>query len=168
MRKEDLKTGMLVQLRNGEVKAIIGDYYYAYKSYNNLSWFRDDLTNKDINDYDIIRVSSVITGYDLKPENWTEETLNNNLLWEREEVPEYVEIILENTFFNKKDIHKVKESVHESYKLYTHEENDYWFLNKTFCKPSTKEAYEAQFKENVLTIEEIEKLTGLKNIKIKK
>ncbi len=91
MIKADLKTGMLVQTRNGNIYIVINDIMtsktdrWDYISYYNYAL----LNNKGYNDLDIIKVSKQLTGNLLMPENWTEEILNDNLLWERKEVPEY-------------------------------------------------------------------------------
>lgn len=106
--KEDLKTGMLVQLRDGGINLVINDYLISKEDWGDLRcWDSLDFRSNGTNSHnDIVKVSNVLKSWSLQYEYWTKETLNNNLLWEREE------------------------------------------------------------EENVLTMEQIEKLTGLKNIKI--
>ncbi|MCP5063315.1 MAG: hypothetical protein GY936_12745, partial [Ignavibacteriae bacterium] len=95
MKKSDLKTGMLVELRNKKVLMVLnlmliradGDYYP-------LSYYNDDLTfyKKESEGYlDIINVSNIQNGAASTTKNWTLESITNNLLWQREE-KEMIEI----------------------------------------------------------------------------
>ena len=86
MKKADLKTGMLVQYRNGKVGMVINNFILTdgYIEIGNIEY---DLRHERLKEYDIMKVSNVLTYYKLMPSYWTEETLNNNLLWEREEKP---------------------------------------------------------------------------------
>ena len=85
MKKQDLKTGMLVQFRDGEVYMFINDILVRDGGWMSLDNFEKDLNYVYNDEFDIMKVSKVLVGYSLIPENWNEERLNNNLLWEREE-----------------------------------------------------------------------------------
>ena len=86
MKKQDLKTGMLVQVRNGDVYMVINDILVRDGAWQPLGFLDNDLKCIDNQDeFDIVKVSKVLDGYLLMPTNWNEERLNNNLLWEREE-----------------------------------------------------------------------------------
>ena len=86
MKKQDLKTGMLVQVRNGHVYMVINDTLVRDVKFISL-----DNINNDLNymyhdgEWDIMKVSKVLDSYYLMPKCWNEEKLNKNLLWEREE-----------------------------------------------------------------------------------
>ncbi|MCP5005460.1 MAG: hypothetical protein GY941_16210 [Planctomycetes bacterium] len=95
MKKSDLKSGMLVELRNKKVLMVLnlmliradGDYYP-------LSYYNDDLTfyKKEAEGYlDIINVSNIQNGAASTTKNWTFESITNDLLWQREE-KEMIEI----------------------------------------------------------------------------
>lgn len=87
--KQDLKTGMLVQYRNGEVRMVINKYLVGENGFCTISGFNNDLTdNNPI--FNIMYVSNVLEDYELKPEHWTKETLMNNLLWSREEEKTFI------------------------------------------------------------------------------
>lgn len=89
MKKEDLKTGMLVQLRIGWVQIVISDSLVGADSgYDELDNYNKDLTHKSLRELDIMKISKVLVNKDLKPNNWMEETLNNNLLWQRKSFEE--------------------------------------------------------------------------------
>ena len=83
--KQDLKTGMLVQFRDGDVYMFINDTFVSDEGWLSLDGFDKDLNYAYDDEYDIMKVSKVFEGYLLMPKNWNEKTLNNNLLWEREE-----------------------------------------------------------------------------------
>jgi len=88
MKKQGLKTGMLLQFRNGEVYMVINDTLVSsFGEWTSLGYFDEDLNCNSMYDdkRDIMKVSKVIYRSDLMPYYWNEETLNNNLLWEREE-----------------------------------------------------------------------------------
>lgn len=175
MKKEDLKTGMLALTGCGTIKMIINSVLVSNSSHQTINNnYNNDLTHDDFESLSINKVSKVLQGHLLRPENWTLETLNANLLWERQEVPKYVELLYSVAGFVKGDIAKVVRKEHDDYIVNV--------PNRTsisiFCpdvhysncdvKTSTREAYEAQFKVNEMTIEELEQLTGLTNLKIKK
>jgi hypothetical protein len=173
-RKEDLKTGMLAQCRNGRVYMVINEMLVSENGHNSISDWNEDLTDAYNlgNGWDIVKVSKTLTSYNLKINRWTIKTLNANLLWERKDIPEYVEV--KHTDYSKDynigDVCIVARS--NGHKLYLidtsglYPDGIYFRLDEV--KPSTKEAYEAQFIVNEMTIEQLEKLTGLTNIKIKK
>jgi hypothetical protein len=173
MKKEDLKTGMLCQLANGDVTLFVNDtFIFAKKNTHlDLEFYNNDL-KRDDSKYNIVKISNSLSGYLLRHTYWTLETLNANLLWERQEVPEYVEVLSDSVPCGGcviGGIYKV-ESSNELGNLYLTDHSNIggWYFTKNELKPSTKEAYEAQFKVNEMTIEELEKLTGLTNLKIKK
>ena len=85
MKKQDLKTGMLVQVRNGNVYMLINDTFASNEGWMSLYSFDKDLNDREHNELDIMKVSIVLEDYFLMPKYWNEKTLNNNLLWEREE-----------------------------------------------------------------------------------
>ena len=86
MKKQDLKTGMLVQFRNGEVYMLINDALVRDGGWNSLYSFDNDLNDiYSFDKFDIVKVSKVLQHNYLMPRYWNEKTLNNNLLWEREE-----------------------------------------------------------------------------------
>ena len=92
MTKSDLKTGMLIECRNGDVYLIVGEFVIS----NNNQWFElwsheEDLTYID-HDFDIVRVSEVLEEKELAPKYWTKETITNNLLWERPTIKETIKI----------------------------------------------------------------------------
>lgn len=89
MEKEDLKTGMLVQFRNGNIYMVINDYFININGWMPTKKYKGNLTFNGNSEYDIIKVSDMLIQHDLKPEYWTEETINNNILWYRKkEIPE--------------------------------------------------------------------------------
>ncbi len=86
MKKQDLKSGMLVQFRDGNVFMLINDALVS-----DGGWMSLGNIDKDLNyichddEWDIMKVSKVLNGHYLIPTHWNEKTLNKNLLWEREE-----------------------------------------------------------------------------------
>jgi hypothetical protein len=102
MKKSDLKTGMLLECRNGITYLVINDYAINKNQYFDLKSQEYDLT--DSNPYfDIMRVSKVLTGADLIPEYWTREVIMENLLWERKPI-ETIKIAGQE--FNKQEVEK--------------------------------------------------------------
>ena len=86
MKKQDLKTGMLVQFRNGEVYMLINDTLVRDVKFLSLNDINNDLSHISHDDeWDIMKVSKVLNCHSLIPKYWDERRLNNNLLWEREE-----------------------------------------------------------------------------------
>ena len=91
MTKQDLKTGMLVQTRDKEIGLIVEEVLlFSRETKNEFEWinlqnYRDNLcmqTNHSEFDFDIIKVTKVLTGYALC--HWTEEVIDKHLLWSRE------------------------------------------------------------------------------------
>ena len=111
MRKEDLKTGMRVELRNGFVgMVVIGNQFND--TINGESWARKlDYYNNDMSiiacesyntpDFDIV---AVYTGYNY--DRMMNLKHNGELLWERNEVKEYTMAELEEKLGEKIKIKK--------------------------------------------------------------
>ncbi len=90
MKKSDLKTGMLVELRDNDgenIHLVINSRLVGVSSYDNVQDYNNNLTHPAFNDLDIIKVSKVLEGSDLHCDKWTKETLENNLLWSRQDEP---------------------------------------------------------------------------------
>ena len=92
MTKSDLKTGMLVQTRDGDIGLVIKklDVIIFKSTYMNISDYGEDLYEEDplvfgVNDADILKVSDQLFREYLTVEYWDEGTINSNLLWERKE-----------------------------------------------------------------------------------
>ena len=87
MTKSDLKTGMLVQTRDGDIGLVIKklDVIIFKSDYMNISDYRDDLFAINGFEGDILKVSEQLFNGDLRVEDWDEGTINSNLLWERKE-----------------------------------------------------------------------------------
>lgn len=81
--KSDLKTGMLVQYRDGGVRMVVNDVLLKYDLFMRVSNYKEDLLCKDDESFDIMKVSKVLSNQNLIPQNWTEKVLNKNLLWQR-------------------------------------------------------------------------------------
>lgn len=80
-----------------------------------------------------------------------------------EEVEEYVEIVESNPYFNVGSTYRVLGiGGGNDFKLQTHSGDDYWYIDSHKTKPSTKEAYEAQFKVKKVTMTELEEVFGCK------
>lgn len=89
MTKSELKTGMLVQTRDGDIGLVIKklDVIIFKTTYMNISDCEEDLvfTNDNDDDADILKVSDQLFNGDLTVDSWDEGTINSNLLWERKE-----------------------------------------------------------------------------------
>jgi len=84
MKKSDLKTGMLVQYKNGKVRMVINDTLIGSDNYmQEIKSYNDDLTMNNHHRLCIKKVSEVLEAMQSAPKHWTEKTLNENLLWER-------------------------------------------------------------------------------------
>ena len=83
MKKSDLKTGMLVQYRKGDVGIVINNFIIEDDTWLNLNCFNDDLTSISYKKHDILKVSDIQKSFDLIPHHWTNIKLNENILWER-------------------------------------------------------------------------------------
>jgi hypothetical protein len=88
MTKSDLKTGMLVQTRDGDIGLVIKklDIIIFKRDYMNISDYKEDLSI-DTSSAQILKISEQLCNDDLTVYNWTEETVDNCLLWERKEQP---------------------------------------------------------------------------------
>lgn len=84
MEKSDLKTGMLVQTRQGDVFMYINCSCVSQCSFYEPD-LKSNLTDCDGKQYDFMKISNILIEDDLSPDKWTEETLENNILWERKE-----------------------------------------------------------------------------------
>ena len=83
MKKQDLKTFMLVQLKNGRVGIIVDGYIIFKKDVVRLSsYYNDDLTSVSNTDNDIIKVSESLKAT-MSPNNWTKEVVIYYLLLEQ-------------------------------------------------------------------------------------
>lgn len=86
MEKKDLKTGMLVQVRKGLIGLIVNDtILYSTGVYDCLINYNNNLTVDNRGKSDIIKVTKVLDGSQIRLGNWTEEMVNANLLWQRKE-----------------------------------------------------------------------------------
>lgn len=84
MKKNELKSGMVVEYRDGIKRLIIGDKLIGDDGHSSLSNFNDDLKHILYSDLDIIKV------YKYKYTSIFSELLkddNLNLIWERKEKP---------------------------------------------------------------------------------
>lgn len=81
--KADLKTGMLVQNDEGAVYLLINNTFVGVCVWDDLCNYDSVLKNSVASSLDIVKVSNILKDRFLKPNNWTEETLNKNLLWEK-------------------------------------------------------------------------------------
>ena len=86
MKKKDLKDWMLVQTRDFGIFMHVGGELFNQTNWNDLVDYHDDLDiDTDLDEgFDIVKVSRVLESGLRPPYNWTEETLDANLLWERE------------------------------------------------------------------------------------
>ena len=89
MKKSDLKSGMLVRLRNREIRILIDDYLIhkeerpiCTKKYTDDLLFNDS-REEDFAQYDIMGATKVLGGYLLTPSCWHEQVYHNYLNWER-------------------------------------------------------------------------------------
>ena len=98
MKKADLKTGMLVEYRIGVVGLVINDVVSLgdNSSYMPLSELNCDLMDSSNSNYDLIKVSTILSGHELgNSDNWTKKTLNENILWKLQEVEYTMEELTE-------------------------------------------------------------------------
>lgn len=171
MEKKDLKTGMQVEFENGERRLILLDTEKGdvvsnvdatidsfgrrrLTNYYGLNNWNDDLTKVIEHDplTDIVKVYGMY----------------GNIIWERKEVPEYVELLVDNYGYKNGDIAKVVEERSSSYVVFApNRVSDSCFTPNVryltlYTKPSTKEAYDAQHKAKKMTIKEIQSELGYK------
>ena len=97
MKKEELKSGMLVQVRNDNVFIVIGDNLVTMDGYLKLYDYAEDLRidywyGTESTAWDIMKVSNVLSGSNLRFKCYNKHTLNANLLWTRPGV-ETIEIL---------------------------------------------------------------------------
>lgn len=96
MNKKDLKSGMLVQTREGAIYMIIGDSLVRKTGYLSLTFINDDLTSKSTRDFDIIKVTHKLTHAYKSPKKWTQETVDAYLNWEVKELFKQGDIVISN------------------------------------------------------------------------
>lgn len=87
--KEDLRTGDIVKYRNGDVGIVfteIGSILFRDDSYEELDYFKDDLTAPDFPHYDIVAVRRPTKTYDCRFRAFDKEL--GTLVYEREETVE--------------------------------------------------------------------------------
>ena len=82
MKTKDLKNGMKIRLKNGEHFIVIDDNFVNFRYYIPISFYNENLRNKNNEEYDVQRIYKVIN----KPYIGNEE-----LLWERVEKSIYKE-----------------------------------------------------------------------------
>lgn len=103
MTKNDLKDGMIVELRKGEKRLVLYTKLLGLNCYDNISSYTEDLKHKNYNDYDIVKI------YKGQAYRINEIFKNVSLIWEREEKSES-EIKLEKI---QEQIEKLNKSVEE-------------------------------------------------------
>ena len=80
MKKSDLKTGMLIKFENGDIGLLVNEIIiYSNGEFDFL---------RDLSISEVSKVTKVLNNYSLNIENWTEETINENILFNYEEVNE--------------------------------------------------------------------------------
>jgi hypothetical protein len=92
MKKQDLKSGMLVEMSNYKIGLVINkSILFSANQCELFSDFDDDLVYRSIDDFFVTKVSKQLNGDDIRQYKRTLETIENNLLWQR---PEPKEIVL--------------------------------------------------------------------------
>jgi hypothetical protein len=92
MKKQDLKSGMLVAMSNHKIGLIINEsILFSANQCELFSDFDDDLVHKTMDTFFIVKISKQLNGDDIRQYKRTLETIENNLLWQR---PEQKEIVL--------------------------------------------------------------------------
>ena len=104
MTKNDLKDGMIVELRNGDKRLVLNGGLADYYSYNSLELYTDDLKFTG-SSHDIMKIYSS----KLSCLNDILNIKNHDLIWERKDKSEY-EINLEKI---QNQIEKLNKSVEE-------------------------------------------------------
>ncbi|MEN8123381.1 MAG: hypothetical protein ABFS35_23790 [Bacteroidota bacterium] len=84
MDKLQLKTGMLIKFRRGDIFMVINNMLVAKDKHNPIDDYNLDMIHRRYNNLDIVAVSHVLEDCLLRPQNWTEEVLKKNLLWTEE------------------------------------------------------------------------------------
>ena len=83
MKKNELKTGMVVELHNGDKRLVFDDNLFGNNGFDRLSNYNDDLKDESVRDFDIMKV------YNYKSLVKFSELLNYDnleLIWERKEI----------------------------------------------------------------------------------
>ena len=102
MKKSDLKTGMVVELRNENKYLVMNDSILNLDGWDKMSNYEDDLTSRAFDSLDILKV------YETSGGSFKNMFLNSNLtlIWEREEntpVDKLSELFRNNCIENKND-----------------------------------------------------------------
>ena len=102
MKKSDLKTGMVVELRNKKKYLVINDSMSNLDGWDKMSNYEDDLTSRAFDSLDILKV------YETSGGSFKSMFLNSNLtlIWEREEntaIDKLSELFRNNCIENKND-----------------------------------------------------------------
>ena len=82
MTKNDLKDGMVVELRKGDKRLVLYTKLLSLNCYDNISSYTEDLKHKKYNDYDIVKI------YKGQAYRIDEIFKNVSLIWERKEKSE--------------------------------------------------------------------------------
>ena len=82
MKLSKLKSGMLVQMREGVVFMNIKGTLVSRGQHQGIKNYNSDLTHPTYRSMDIVKVSEVLSENLLRPEEWTIENLDNFLQWE--------------------------------------------------------------------------------------
>lgn len=84
MEAPKLKSGMLIQYRDGKFAVVIGDSLVGKDEYLRINQLTSDLKHGGYGNHcDIMKVSTVLSGCNLITESWSEGLIGGNLLWER-------------------------------------------------------------------------------------
>ena len=102
MKKSDLKTGMVVELRNKNKYLVMNDSILNLDGWDKMSNYEDDLTSRAFDSLDILKV------YETSGGSFKSMFLNSNLtlIWEREEntaIDKLSELFRNNCIENKND-----------------------------------------------------------------
>ena len=100
MKKSDLKTGMVVELRNEDKYLVVNDSILNLDGWDKMSNYENDLTSRAFDSLDILKV------YETSGGSFKNMFLNSNLtlIWEREEntpVDKLSELFRNNCIENK-------------------------------------------------------------------
>ena len=100
MKKSDLKTGMVVELRNEDKYLVMNDSILNLDGWDKMSNYENDLTSRAFDSLDILKV------YETSGGSFKNMFLNSNLtlIWEREEntpVDKLSELFRNNCIENK-------------------------------------------------------------------
>lgn len=92
MELKDLKTGMVVKLRNGDYCMVIGDYLIDNDSWVSLGEYNNNLTHCDLSCIDIIEVYKQRTNGNLMPKNWFKYIEDEKPIWRREDEVDWTKV----------------------------------------------------------------------------